>query len=163
FAAGLFEHAPAPLKSAPRLVLAGTMLVLLALTAFGAALYRWCTPHLPHLLAQEAIYNHPVLQAQTVRLMESITGGDSPGTVGSALRTVVLPEVLAEAEVPVIWRWQDVPNAVRLENSASVVLRAGRLAQPIRACSPGWPQRALVVIATRYDDDAAARQLAIRL
>src|SRR5262249_20410645 len=46
---------------------------------------------------------------------------------------------------------------------ASVVLRADRLAQPIRGCSVGWPQRALVVIATLYDDDAAAHQLAIRL
>src|SRR5262249_16234606 len=61
FAGGLFEHAPAPLKGSPRLVLAGTTLVLLALTAFGAAVYRWCAPHLPHLLPQEAIYNHPVL------------------------------------------------------------------------------------------------------
>jgi hypothetical protein len=64
FAAGLFEHEPTPLRHAPRLVLAGTMLVMLALTAFGVAMHRWYTPHLPHLLPQEAVYNHPVLAAR---------------------------------------------------------------------------------------------------
>jgi formylglycine-generating enzyme required for sulfatase activity len=49
-----------------------------------------------------------------------------------------------------------------------VVLNAGRLAQPIRACSEDWPLRSLVVIATPFeveDEEAskAARQLAIRL
>jgi Sulfatase-modifying factor enzyme 1 len=44
-----------------------------------------------------------------------------------------------------------------------VVLRAGRLAQPIRVCVKGWPQRSLVVIAAPFDDHPAARQLAIRL
>ena len=50
-----------------------------------------------------------------------------------------------------------------------MILRAGRLAQPIRACSDGWPQRSLVVIAVPFEADepgaqlAFARQLAIRL
>jgi formylglycine-generating enzyme required for sulfatase activity len=74
--------------------------------------------------------------------------------------------------VPVTWRWggddnAGENNAVRFASNDSVVLRAGRLAQPIRACtpdphSPEWPPRLLVVIATPYDDPAA-RQLAIRL
>jgi formylglycine-generating enzyme required for sulfatase activity len=164
FAAGLFEHEPVPLKHAPRLVLAGTLLVTLALTAFGVAAHRWYTPHRPHLLPQEAVYNHPVLAAQTVRLMEPMASGNYRVTLGSAHQTVWLPTVPAGAEIPVVWEWKDEPNAVRLEDNDSVVLRAGRLAQPIRACSPGWPQRSLVVIAAPFEtENPAARQLAIRL
>ena len=37
FAAGLFRHAPAPLKDSPRLALAGTVLVMLGMTASGGS------------------------------------------------------------------------------------------------------------------------------
>ena len=74
---GCSSATPAPLKRSPRLVLAGIMLVMLALTACGAA-YRWLTPNPPHLLAQEAVYDHPVLAAQTIRLWNRL----SAGTIG---------------------------------------------------------------------------------
>jgi hypothetical protein len=77
---------------------------------------------------------------------------------------VSLPTVPAGATIPVTWLWHDEPNAVHLEDSDSVILRAGRLAQPIRACTQGWPQRSLVIIAVPFAAaDPAVRQLAIRL
>ena len=96
--------------------------------------------------------------------MEPLVSGNYRVTLGSARQIESLPNVPAGADIPVTWRWQEEPNAVRLEGSDSVILRAGRLAQPIRACSDGWPQRSLVVIAVPFaDDEPAARQLAIRL
>ena len=85
-------------------------------------------------------------------------------TLGSARQIESLPTVPAGAVIPVTWHWQEEPNAVRLKDSDSVVLRAGRLAQPIRACSDGWPQRSLVVIAVPFEaEEPGPRQLAIRL
>jgi hypothetical protein len=164
FAAGLFEHGPTPLKRSPRLVLAWIMLMMLALTACSAAMYRWLTPNPPHVSAQEAVYDDHALAAQTIRLKEPLVSGNYRVTLGSARQIESLPIVPAGAVVPVTWHWQEEPNAVRLKDSASVVLRAGRLAQPIRACSYGWPQRSLVVITASFEaDEPAARQLAIRL
>jgi formylglycine-generating enzyme required for sulfatase activity len=67
------------------------------------------------------------------------------------------------AEMPVQWTWQAESNATVIPGSNTVLLRAGRLAQPIRPCSQPWPQRSLVVIAASYQEDAKARQLAIWL
>jgi hypothetical protein len=128
FAAGLFEDEPAPLKRSPRLVLAGTMVMMLALTACTAALYRWLTPNPPHLQAQEAVYDRPVLASQTIRLMEPLATGSYRVTLGSTRQIESLPSVPAGAVIPVTWIWQQEPNAVRLPGSDSVVLRAGRLA-----------------------------------
>ena len=145
--------------------------MMLALTACGAALYRWLTPNPPQLVAQEAVYDDQVLAAQTIRLKEPLVSGNYRVTLGSARQIESLPTVPAGADVPVTWSWKEEPNAVRLEGSDSVILRAGRLAQPIRACSDGWPQRSLVVIAVPFEADEPgayelaiqARQLAIRL
>ena len=115
FAAGLFEHEPIPLKRSPRLVLAGTMLMMLALTACSAALYRWFTPNPPHLQAQEAVYDHPVLVSQTIRLREPLVSGNYRVTLGSARQIESLPSVPAGADIPVTWSWKEESNAVRLE------------------------------------------------
>ena len=164
FAAGLFQHAPAPLKDSPRLALAGTALVMLGMTALAVAAYRWYRPEPPRLLVQEAVYNHPTLAAQTVRRIDPVGSTHYHVTLGSTRHLVSLLDVPAGADIPVIWRWQAVDNAVHLEGSDSVLLRAGRLAQPIRACGDTWPQRSLVVIAAPFaDDQPAPRQLAIRL
>ena len=164
FAAGLFQHAPAPLKDSPRLALAGTALVMLGMTALAVAAYRWYRPEPPRLLVQEAVYNHPTLAAQTVRRIDPVGSTHYHVTLGSTRHIVSLLDIPAGADIPVIWRWQAVDNAVHLEGSDSVLLRAGRLAQPIRACGDTWPQRSLVVIAAPFaDDQPAPRQLAIRL
>ncbi len=162
FAAGLYPSAPPPLKSAPRLALALTLLTTLAAAAFAAAGYRWLTPNPPRLLAQDSRYEHPVVAAQTVRIIEPV---DQPPneyrvTLGSPRESLTL-QVPAGAEIPVNWRWAAADNPVRLSDSDSVLLRAGSLAEPIRACAD-WPQRSLAVIAAPYTD-RAARQLAIRL
>lgn len=83
-------------------------------------------------------------------------------TLGNPKESVTLQSVTAEAEIPANWRWATSGNPERLKGSDSVLLRAGSLAQPIRACGSGWPQRSLAIIATPYTD-RAARQLAIRL
>jgi hypothetical protein len=164
FAAGLFEHGPTPLKRSPRLVLAAIMLMMLALTACSAAAYRWLTPNPPHVPAQEAVYDDQVLAAQSILLKEPLVSGNYRVTLGSPRQIKALAPVPAGAVIPVIWRWQEEPNAVRLNGSNNVILRAGRLAQPIRACSDGWPQRSLVIIAVPFEGEApTARQLAIRL
>ena len=164
FAAGLFQHAPAPLKDSPRLALAGTALVMLGMTALAVAAYRWYRPEPPRLLAREAVYNHPTLVAQTVRRIDPVDSTHYHVTLGSTRHLVSLLYVPAGADIPVRWRWQAVDNAVHLEGNDSVLLRAGRLAQPIRACGDTWPQRSLVVIAASFaDDQPAPRQLAIRL
>ena len=115
FAAGLFEHEPVPLKYSPRLVLAGIMLMMLALTACSAALYRWLTPNPPQLLAQEAVYDDQVLAAQTIRLKEPLVSGNYRVTLGSARQIESLPTVPAGAVIPVTWSWKEEPNAVRLQ------------------------------------------------
>lgn len=133
FSAKLFNHAPAPLKSSPRLVLAGTMLVMLALAAFVAAITRWVTPEPPRLVVQDAIYNHPALTAQTVRLMEPIGVDRYRVTLGSARQTLSLPNVPAGAEIPVIWRWQEAPSAIQLKGSD----QCGATRRPVGAADPG--------------------------
>ena len=164
FAAGLFQHAPAPLKDSPRLALAGTALVMLGMTALAVAAYRWCRTEPPRLLVQEAVYNHPTLAAQTVRRIDPVGSTHYHVTLGSSRHLVSLLDIPAGTDIPVVWHWQAVDNAVHLEGSDSVLLRAGRLAQPIRACGDTWPQRSLVVIAAPFaDDQPAPRQLAIRL
>ena len=71
FADGLFTTAPPPLKDAPRLMLSATLLVTLALAAFAVAGYRWMTPDLPRLLVRDSVLDHPVLAAQTLRIVEA--------------------------------------------------------------------------------------------
>ena len=165
FAAALFkEDHPTPLKHASRLVLAGTMLVMLALSAFGAAAYRWMVPEPPRLVTTApATYEHPAFKAQTIRVMERTLGGTYHVTLGSAREMQMFSNVPEGAEIPVQWTWQAEPNATVIPDSNTVLLRAGRLAQPIRPCSQHWPQRSLVVIAASYQEDVKARQLAIRL
>ena len=165
FAAALFkEDHPTPLKHASRLVLAGTMLVMLALSAFGAAAYRWMVPEPPRLVTTApATYEHPAFKAQTIRVMERTLGGTYHVTLGSAREMQMVSNVPEGAEIPVQWTWQAEPNATVIPDSNTVLLRAGRLAQPIRPCSQHWPQRSLVVIAASYQEDVKARQLAIRL
>jgi sulfatase modifying factor 1 len=144
--------------------LQNAVLVVLGMTALSVAAYRWYAPEPPRLLVQQTIDNHPALVAQTVRRLHPVWSNHYSVTLGSARQTVSLPTVPAGAAIPVTWRWQDEPNAVHLEDSNSVILRAGRLAQPIRACTQGWPQRSLVLIAAPFAAAVpAARQLAIRL
>jgi hypothetical protein len=133
--------------------------------------YKGFHPHPAQLITENGDIERAVGIAPTVSLVELLDDGRYRVTVGSARQTtsVIVP---ASARVPVTWRWggddnAGENNAVRFASNDSVVLRAGRLAQPIRACtpdphSPEWPPRLLVVIATPYDDPAA-RQLAIRL
>jgi formylglycine-generating enzyme required for sulfatase activity len=165
FAAVLFkEDHLTPLKHASRLVLAGTMLVMLALSAFGFAAYRWMVPEPPRLVTKApATYEHPAFKAQTIRVMERTLDGTYRVTLGSARDMQMVSNVPEDAEMPVQWRWQAEPNATVIPGSNTVLLRAGRLAQPIRPCSQPWPQRSLVVIAASYQEDVKARQLAIRL
>lgn len=165
FATALFkEEHPTPLKHASRLVLAGTMLVMLALSAFGTAAYRWLVPELPRLVTTaSATYEHPAFKAQTIRVMEQTLDGMYRVTLGSVRDMQTFSNVPEGAEMPVQWTWQAEPNATVIPGSNTVLLRAGRLAQPIRPCSQPWPQRSLVVIAASYEDDIKARQLAIRL
>lgn len=162
FADGLFATAPPPLKDAPRLVLSATLLVALALAAFAVAGYRWMTPDLPRLWVQDSVLDHPVLAAQTLRIVEPTGPNQYQVTLGDPKESVTLRPIPAGAEISANWRWAARDNPVRLEGSDSVLLRAGSLAQPIRACGAGWPQRSLVVIAAPYED-RAPRQLAIRL
>ncbi|HOW60952.1 MAG TPA: formylglycine-generating enzyme family protein [Candidatus Contendobacter sp.] len=162
FAGGLFPTAPPPLKDAPRLMLASTLLVTLALAAFAVAGHRWLTPDLPRLLVRDRVLDHPVLAAQTLRIVEPTGPNRYQVTLGNPKESATLQQIPAGAEIPANWRWAARENPVRLEGSDSVLLRAGVLAQPIRACGAGWPQRSLAVIAAPYTD-RAARQLAIRL
>ncbi|MCP5197233.1 MAG: formylglycine-generating enzyme family protein [Gammaproteobacteria bacterium] len=165
FARDLYPTAPPPLKDAPRLALAVTLLTTMALAAFVVAGYRWMTPNLPRLRVLDSLQDHPVLAAQTLRIMEPAGLNRYDVTLGNLRKWVTL-QVPAGAEVPVNWRWAASENPARLENSNSVLLRAGSLAQPIRACSDKgdtiWSQRSLAVIAAPYAD-RSARQLAIRL
>lgn len=164
FAGGPFRgESPPPLKDAPRLALASTLLVALALAAFAVAGYRWMTPDPPRLRVRDPIQNDPVLAAQTLRVVEPAGANQYTVTLGNPKESVTLQAVPAGAEIPVNWRWAASGNPERLEGSDSALLRAGVLAQPIRACGEGWPQRSLVIIAASYDEDRAARQLAIRL
>jgi formylglycine-generating enzyme required for sulfatase activity len=161
FADRVYQQKAMPLPPSPRLVLAVTMLGMLALIAWGTAFYRWRWPEVPRLLVDNTVYEHPAFAAQTIDLKEPLATGDYQVTLGSARHTVTVPQpVPAGALIPVSWQWQEEPNAIALQGST--ILRAGRLAQPIRACSPGWPQRSLVVIAAP-DKQKEARQLAIRL
>lgn len=166
FAAGVVgDEAVPPLTLPSRLVLAGTLLVLLALTAFGVAGYRWFVLEPPVLIVKDHFSQHEAFRAQTVQLVEPIGGGKFEVTLGSARHTILLTSP-AGTEIPVTWEWQPVTNVNALEGS--VVMNAGRLAQPIRACSKGWPLRSLVVIATPFEGEdegasKAARQLAMRL
>src|SRR5215510_11795091 len=165
FAAALFkEDHPPPLKHASRLVLAGTMLVMLALSAFGAAAYRWVVPEPPRLVTTApATYEHPAFKAQTIRVMERTLDGTYHVTLGSAREMQMFSNVPEGTEIPVQWTWQAEPNATVIPDSNTVLVRAGQLAQPIRPCGQHWPQRSLVVIAASYQEDTKARQLAIRL
>ena len=163
FADGLFATAPPPLKDAPRLMLSATLLVTLALAAFAVAGYRWLTPDPPRLLVRDRVLDHPVLAAQTLRIVEPTGPNQYAVTLGNPKAQVTLRAVPTGAEIPANWRWAASGNPERLEGSDSVLLRAGSLAQPIRACGAGWPQRSLAIIAAAYDEDRAARQLAIRL
>ena len=164
FATVLFKEDHPPLKHASRLVLAGTMLVMLALSAFGAAAYRWMVPEPPRLVTTApATYEHPAFTAQTIRVMERTLGGTYHVTLGSTREMQMVSNVPEGAAIPVQWMWQVEPNATVIPDSNTVLLRAGRLAQPIRPCSQLWPQRSLVVIAASYQEDTKARQLAIRL
>ena len=163
---GLFEHEPVPLKYSRRLVLAGIMLMMLALTACSAAMYRWLTPNPPQLVAREAVYDDQALAAQTMRLKEPLVSGNYRVTLGSAEPDRVATHRASGGGYPGYLALARRTQCSPLEGQAtSVVLRAGRLgAARIRACSDGWPQRSLVVIAEPFEaDEPAARQLAIRL
>ncbi|MGE3541778.1 MAG: SUMF1/EgtB/PvdO family nonheme iron enzyme [Candidatus Tectimicrobiota bacterium] len=160
FAGALDQQEAVTLQGSPRLLLAVAMLVTLGLTAWGQALYHWLRPEVPRLLVQRGAYEHPAFAAQTLYVPEPLVSGAYRVTLGSARHTVTLADVPAGAVIPVDWQWQAEPNAIALHGNT--VLRAGRLAQPIRACSRDWPQRALVVIAAAFEQEVA-RQLAIRL
>ena len=163
FAAGALGDAPvAPLALPARLALAATALAMLALTAFGVGGYRWWQPELPVLVVQDDFSQHKAFKAQTVQIIEPIGPGTFEVTLGSARYTERVV-VEAGATIPVTWEWTQTPNSEELQGS--VVLNAGRLAQPIRACHKGWPLRSLVVIAAPFQGEASqgARQLAIRL
>ena len=138
---------------------------MLALSAFGAAAYRWVVPERPRLVTTApATYEHPAFTAQTIRVMERTLDGTYHVTLGSARSITVLPTTVPEGtEIPVQWTWQAEQNATAIPDSNTVLLRAGRLAQPIRSCDQSWPQRSLVVIAASYKEHVKARQLAIRL
>jgi formylglycine-generating enzyme required for sulfatase activity len=152
------------LKDSPRLALAGTMLVMLALSAFGAAAYRWFTPEPPQVVTDNAAtYDHQAFRDQTVRVMERTLAGTYRVALGSTRQLWELSDVQPAATIPVTWTWHAEQNATEIPGTNTVLLRAGRLAQPIRPCSDNWPQRSLVVIAASYKDDVKARQLAIRL
>lgn len=166
FAAGVVgTETVAPLKTPSRLMLAGTTLVMLGLMAFGVAGYRWLVPEPPELILDDAysFSKHPAFKAQTVQLIESVGRRTFEVTLGSSRHTVSLTSQ-SGARIPVTWAWREHPNVSELEGS--VMLNAGRLAQPIRACSENWPKRSLAVIATPFEGtehSKAARQLAIRL
>ncbi|MCC2868225.1 MAG: formylglycine-generating enzyme family protein [Candidatus Accumulibacter phosphatis] len=162
FAAGLYTGAPPPLLAAPRLVLATTLLGTLALAAFAVAIHRWVAGDVPRLLVSDAVQNHPTLAAQTLRVIEAAGANAYQLTLGSPRASVTLPTIPAGAEIAVNWRWAADGNPVQFPGSDSFLLRAGVLAEPIRACGKGWPQRSLAVVAAPYSDPAA-RQLAIRL
>lgn len=162
FAGGLYPSAPPSTTEAPRLVLATTLLGTLALAAFAVAGYRLLADKPPRVLISEEIHAHPTLAAQTLRLVERAQPNGYQLTFGSAKESVTLPHVAAGSEVLVSWRWAERENPVPIAGSDSVLLRAGSLAQPIRACGKGWPLRSLTVVAAPYTDPAA-RQLAIRL
>jgi formylglycine-generating enzyme required for sulfatase activity len=140
------------------------MLVMLALSAFGTAAYRWMVSEPPRLVTTApATYEHPAFTAQTIRLMERTLGGTYRVTLGSARDMQMFSNVPEGADIPVQWTWKVEPNATVIPGSSTVLVRAGRLAQPIRPCSQPWPQRSLVVIAASYQEDIKVRQLAIRL
>lgn len=166
FAAGVLgdDAAMASLKVPARLVLAGTMLVALAVAAFGMAGYRWYALEPPRLIVNDdyRFSEHAAFAAQTIKLIEPIEEGQFKVTLGSARHTVSLTSP-AGVEIPVTWAWQ--PHGNINDLAGNVVLKAGRLAQPIRACSEDWPLRSLVVIAVPFEGKASkgARQLAIRL
>jgi formylglycine-generating enzyme required for sulfatase activity len=162
FAAGLFAGEPRPLHAPPRLVLATTLLGTLALAAFAVAIFRWLAGDPPRLLVSDPVQNHPTLAAQTLRVLEAAGADAYRLTLGSPRRSVTVGPIPAGAEVPVNWRWAEGDNPLQLAGSTSVLLHAGTLAQPIRACGKGWPQRSLAVVAAPYAD-RSARQLAIRL
>jgi formylglycine-generating enzyme required for sulfatase activity len=160
----LKKYALTSFKDSPRLVLAITVLAMLALSAFGTATYRWLVPEPPRVVTDNpAVYDHPAFRAQTVRVIEPTLGETYRVVLGSARQSVVLPKVPEGAELPVMWTWHAENNGTEIQGSNTVLLRAGRLAQPIRPCSDNWPQRSIVVIAAAYKDDVKARQLAIRL
>jgi formylglycine-generating enzyme required for sulfatase activity len=165
FAAEVFENAKPPeIKQASRLVLAGTILIMLALNAFGAAINRYFTPEPPQVMTDKpSTYDHPAFRVQTVRVTERMLAGTYRVTLGSARKIESLSNVPEGADIPVTWTWFVTPNHTEVPGSNTVLLRAGRVAQPIRPCSDNWPQRSLVVIAASYKDDTKARQLAIRL
>ena len=167
FAAALYtESAPPVLKNAPRLVLACTILLALALSASAAALQRWLAPDPPRFLCPDTPCNHPAMLAQTVQQRERTARGTYQVTLGSARDAQIewRHAVPAGAQLPVTWTWHQESNAISLPGSRSVVLRAGRLAQPIRACSPDWPLRALVILAVPdAEEQPAVRQLAMHL
>ncbi|MCB1816019.1 MAG: formylglycine-generating enzyme family protein, partial [Candidatus Competibacteraceae bacterium] len=172
FAGGIYRKAPPPLARYPwTLQLTLGALGGLALVAFGAAIKQWQQPNYPELMPQNQGIARAIEIAPTLALTEELDNGQYRITVGSA-RKIASQEVPAGARVQVVWRWgqgdipgqQAITNAITpFDNSASVVLRAGTLAQPIRPCDPAWPKRALAVIAASYTDNAPARQLAIRL
>lgn len=161
FADGIYRQAPPPLRLAPRLALAATLLGSLALAAFAVAAYRLLGEPLPQLRAREAIHDHPTLAAQTLRVVETDGAGGYRLTLGSPRAAVTLAGVAADADLTLDWRWAADDNGVR-PGGDSVLLRAGTLPQASRACTTGWPARSLAVVAAPYSD-AAARQLAIRL
>ena len=161
FAEGHYREAPPPLQLAPRLVLATALLGSLALAAFAVAAYHLLAEHPPRLLASEAVHEHPTLAAQTLRVVEADGANSYRITLGSPRAAVTRSPIPADAEVALNWRWMESDNAMPSGGDA-VVLRAGTLPQPIRACAAGWPQRSLAVVAAPYADPAA-RQLAIRL
>ncbi len=163
FAARVAGDEVASLKVPGRLVMAGTVLILLALTAFGIAGYHGLAPEPPELIVEDPFSESEAFEAQTVKLVESIGGGKFEVTIGSARHAVSLIST-AGAKIPVKWTWHQRSNLKGLKGN--VVLSTGRLAQPIRACSKNWPKRSLVVIAVPYEGDEtskAARQLAIQL
>ena len=161
FAADQYAGEPPPLRLlAPRLVLATTLLAALALAAFSVAAYRAWTGDPPRLRPADPAQNHPALVAQTLRVFERSGPQRYQVTLGNARESVALDNIASGAEIPLNWRWSSRANPQQL--AAGVLLRAGSLAQPIRACAHDWPQRSLAIIDAPYAD-AGARQLAIRL
>ncbi len=150
------------LRPSPRLGFALGTLVGLALAAGGSALHLRLSPSGIQLRSAGPLPDQEVLQAQTLRLIDTergrVTLGHPKGWVSA--------EVPAGARVQVAWRWgpdAESNNPVRPgPGSAALVLQAGTLAQPIRPCAPDWPVRALALIQAA-PEEKAARQLAIRL
>lgn len=166
FAHGLINDPLPNLQDLPvRLALTLALLGAIGASAISiAAYYHWWHSPEPILKSVEAIHDNKVIDAQTFRIIEKPPNSLLyQVTLGSPRQINETLEVAADAEIPMQWSWESSDNPVKFGNSRSVLLRAGSLAQPIRACVKNWPKRSLVVIEADYENNTGARQLAIRL